>query len=69
MRWQSVAWWTMGDLLDRSAEILREEAAEAARNLVKAHEGDEMAPFHFHLGELVALGQMIYEANRREGRG
>lgn len=52
----------------RSTEVLREEAAAAARALAKAHEQGDLDQFHFRLGEMAVLAKLIYDGNLREGR-
>lgn len=58
----------MDDPQTRSTEVLREEAAEAARRLTSAHERGDSDSFHFNLGQIVVLAQLIYEGNIREGK-
>lgn len=52
----------------KTASELRDEAADAAKRLVTAHEEGDMANFHLALGMLWALGGQIYDANDREER-
>ena len=58
----------MNDPQHRSTEVLREECATAARALAMAHEKADMTGFHFHLGQIAALAQLIYDGNIREGK-
>jgi hypothetical protein len=52
----------------RSTEVLREEAADAARDLVAAHERGDLSAFSFNLGVLAMLAALIYDGNIREGK-
>jgi hypothetical protein len=48
---------------ERTPEQLRYEAAEAGRALAAAYDENEMASFHFNLGRVRALADLIYNAN------
>lgn len=52
----------------RSTEVLSEEAAEAARKLDLAHRNGDREMFHFYLGQLWSLAELIYAGNIREGK-